>query len=143
MASTTAICNSYRVELLQGLHDFTVTTGDAFKMALFTSTATNGAATTAYAVTNEVSGTGYTAGGVALTNTTPLNTGAVAFTTFNGNAVWSSASFTAASCLIYNSTNGNRAVQVHDFGGDQTVTSGTFTVQMPTNDSTNALIRIA
>lgn len=143
MASTTAMCTSFKVELLKGVHDFTLSTGDTFKLALYTSTATHGAATTAYSATNEISGTGYTATGAALTNVTPTASGTTAITDF-ADVSWTTATFTAASGLIYNDTAaGDPAVSVHDFGGDQSVTAGTFTAQFPTADASNAIIRIA
>lgn len=152
MASSTAMCTSFKVEILTAYHNFgtTVTRGattaDTFKIALYTSTATNGAGTTAYSTTNEItntSGTAYTAGGATLTvSQVPTSTSTTAWLSF-GNPSWSTASFTAASALIYNSSQGNRAVCSLDFGGDKTVSSGTFTIQMPTADSTNAIIRIA
>lgn len=143
MANTTAMCTSFKKELMTATHDFTATTGDTFKIALFTSTATLGAATTAYSTTNETTGTGYTAGGVSLTNVSPTSSGTTAFTDFSNDPSWTSASFTANAGLIYNSTATDKAVSVHAFGSDQTVTSGTFTITMPTADSTNAILRIA
>lgn len=143
MASTTGICTSFKQELLVKGHDFTASTGDTFRIALYTSTATNGAATTAYSATNEVSGTGYTAAGNALTNVTPTTSGTTAITDF-ADTTWSTATITAASCLIYNDTDaGNASVQVHDFGGDKTSTAADFTITFPTADASNAIIRIA
>jgi len=140
MAITQAMCTSFKQECMVGTHDFTVTTGDAMKIALFTSTATLSAATTAYSTTNEVTGTGYTAGGVALTNVTPTTSGTVAFADF-ADAVFSTVTITARGALIYNSTDSNKAVAVLDFGADKTATAGNFTVQFPTADSTNAILR--
>lgn len=130
--------------------------GDSFKMALIKSgmAGTYGAASTNYSNitgnSDETTGTGYTAGGVALaTNISPATTGTTAFWSWSTNPSWSSASFSAAAAMIYNTTNrglgasGNRSVSVHDFGGTQTVSSGTFTVVLPSNDSTNAILRIA
>ena len=143
MASTTAVCTSFKKELLTKGHDFTLSTGDTFKVALYTSTATNSATTTAYSATNEISGTGYTAAGKALTNVTPTSTGTTAFTDF-ADLTWTTATITAASCLIYNSTDvGNASVQVHDFGGNKTSTASDFTITFPTADATNAIIRVA
>lgn len=150
MAISNAMCTSFKQEVLQGLHNFTNTTGNAFKIALVKSgggARTYGAATTnltdlTTATTDETSGTGYTTGGNTLTNVTPTTSGTTAFTDF-ADTSWTSSSFTASGALIYNSTNGNRAVSTHTFSGDQTVASGTFTVVFPTPDSTNAIIRIA
>ena len=142
MAITQTLCTSFKVELLTGTHNFTATTGDSFKIALYTSSATLGATTTAYSSTNEVSGTGYTAGGAALTEVTPTSSGTTAYVDF-GDATWSSATITARGALIYNSTDSNKAVAVLDFGADKTSTNGDFTVQFPTADSSSAIIRIA
>jgi hypothetical protein len=133
MAITQAMCTSFKKELLEGIHDFR-TTGDTFKIALFTSSATLSAATTAYAVTNEVSGTGYTAGGNTLSKT--------AYTDFS-DTTWSSATITANGALIYNSTDSNAAVVVLAFGGDKTSTNGDFTIQFPAAGASTAIIRIA
>ena len=142
MAITQAMATSFKQELLTGTHDFTNSTGDTFKIALFTSSATLGAATTAYTTSNEVSGTGYTAGGNTLTNVTPSTSGTTAFTDF-ADTTWSSATITARGALIYNSTDSNKAVVVLDFGSDKTSTNGDFTIQFPTADASNAIIRIA
>ena len=142
MAITQTLCTSFKVELLTGTHNFTATTGDSFKIALYTSSATLGATTTAYSSTNEVSGTGYTAGGAALTEVTPTSSGTTAYVDF-GDATWSSATITARGALIYNSTDSNKAVAVLDFGADKVSTNGDFTVQFPTADSSSAIIRIA
>lgn len=142
MASTTAMCTSFKVELLNGIHDFR-TTGDAFKIALYTSTATHDATTTAYSATNEIAGTGYTATGENLTEVNPTSSGTTAFTDF-ADVTWSAATFTAASALIYNDTEaGDPSVSVHDFAGDKTATGGDFTIQFPAADATNAIIRLA
>ena len=142
MAITQAMCTSFKTQLLTGTHDFTNGTGDTFKIALFTSSATLGAATTAYSTTNETSGTGYTAGGNTLTNVTPTSSGTTAFTDF-ADTTWSTASITARGALIYNSTEADAAVVVLDFGSDKTSTAGDFTIQFPTADASNAIIRIA
>lgn len=142
MAITQAMCTSFKQELLTGTHNFTNGTGDTFKIALFTSSATLDASTTAYSVTNETSGTGYTAGGNTLTNVTPTTSGTTAFTDF-ADTTWSTASITARGALIYNSTDSNKAVVVLDFGADKTSTAGDFTIQFPTADASNAIIRIA
>ena len=140
MAITQAMCTSFKVDLLDGEHDFGA---DTFKIALYTSSATLDASTTAYSVTNETSGTGYTAGGNTLTvSTTPTSSGTTAYISFS-NTTWSTASITARGALIYNSTNANKAVAVLDFGSDKTSTAGDFTIQFPTADASNAIIRIA
>ncbi len=145
MASTTAITDSYKQELHKAIHDFTTSTGDTFKLALYTSTATNDASTTAFTVTNEISGTGYTSGGGTLVipasvPTIASNKSIIDFT----DLVFSTASFTAASCLIYNDTAaGDPSVQVHDFGGDKTASAADFTIQFPAFDATNAIQRLA
>ena len=145
MAITSAICTSFKQELLVGTHNFTATTGNTFKIALYTSSATLGASTTAFSATNEItnsSGTAYTAGGATLTSVTPTTDSTTAICDF-ADVSFSSASFTANGALIYNDTQSDKAVAVIAFGGDKTVTSGTFTIQFPTADATNAIIRIA
>ena len=140
MAITQAMCTSFKVDLLDGEHDFGA---DTFKIALYTSSATLDATTTAYSATNETSGTGYTAGGNTLTvSTTPTSSGTTAYISF-ANTTWSTASITARGALIYNSTNADKAVAVLDFGSDKTSTAGDFTIQFPTADASNAIIRIA
>ena len=143
MAITQAMCTSFKSELLTGEHNFTNSTGDTFKIALYTSSATLGASTTAYSATNEASGTGYTAAGEALTNVTPTTSGTTAYTDF-ADVTWSSATITANGALIYNDDHAsNAAVCVLAFGGDKTSTNGDFTIQFPTADASNAIIRIA
>ena len=146
MAITSAVCTSFKVELLKGVHNFTATTGNTFKLALYTSSASLGAGTTAYSATNEItnsSGTAYTAGGATLTSVTPTSDSTTAVCDFN-DVSYTSATFTANGCLIYNdSASGDPACVVVAFGGDKTVTSGTFTIQFPTADATNAIIRLA
>ena len=145
MAITSAICTSFKQEILVGTHNFTATTGNTFKIALFTSSATLGAGTTAFATTNEItnsSGTAYTSGGATLTSVTPTTSGTTAFCDF-ADVSYTDASFTANGALIYNSSQSNKAVAAIAFGSDKTVTSGTFTIQFPTADATNAIIRIA
>jgi len=147
MAITQAMCTSFKQELLQGKHDFTTSTGHTFKLALYTSSATLGASTTDYSATNEVSGTGYTATGSALTNVTPTTSGTTAFTDFS-DLTFSSSTITANGALIYNTTTGGGssttdAVCVLAFGGDKSSTNGDFTIQFPTADASNAIIRIA
>mgnify|MGYP003123731310 FL=1 len=145
MAITSAICTSFKQEILVGTHNFTATTGDTFKIALYTSSATLGAGTTAFSTTNEItntSGTAYTSGGATLTSVTPTTSGTTAFCDFD-DVSYTSASFTANGALIYNSSQSNKAVCAIAFGSDKTVTSGTFTIQFPTADATDAIIRIA
>lgn len=142
MAITQAMCTSFKVELMQGTHNFNASGGDVFKIALYTSAATLGAGTTAYTSSNEVAGTGYTAGGNTLTRVDPTSSGTTAFIDF-ADTTWTGASFTARGALIYNATDGNRAVCVLDFGSDKTVSDGTFTIQFPTPDAANAIVRIA
>lgn len=137
------LCTSFKVELLEGVHDFTNGTGDTFKIALYTSSATLDASTTAYSATNEVSGTGYVAGGETLTTVSPTSSGTTAFIDF-ADVTWSASTITARGALIYNSTAaGNPAVAVLDFGADKTSTAGDFTVIFPTADASNAIVRIA
>ena len=146
MAITSAVFTSFKVEVLKGVHNFTATTGNTFKIALYTSSASLGAGTTAYSTSNEItnsSGTAYTAGGATLTSVTPAASGTTAVCDFN-DVSYSSATFTANGALIYNDeASGDPACAVIAFGGDKTVTSGTFTIQFPTADATNAIIRIA
>jgi hypothetical protein len=143
MAITQAMCTSFKVALLDGEMDFSADTSQTFKIALYTSSATLGAATTAYATTNEVSGTGYTAGGNTLTiSANPASSGTTAFLDF-ADTTWTDATITARGALIYKSGGGNPAVAVLDFGADKTSTAGDFQVQFPTADATNAIVRIA
>jgi hypothetical protein len=139
MAITQALCTSFKEELLGGIHDLDT---DEIKIALFTSSATLGATTTAYSTTNEVSGTGYTAGGNTLSGATIATSGTTAYLDF-ADTTWSSATMTARGALIYNADKSNRAIAVLDFGGDKTSTNGDFTIQFPTADASNAIIRIA
>ena len=146
MAITSAICNSFKQEVLQGIHNFTASSGNTFNIALYTSSATLNKSTTAYASTNEISntsGSAYSAGGSALTSVTPVLSSDTAVCDF-ADISWTSASFTANGCLIFNDTaSGDPAVCAIAFGSDKTVTSGTFTIQFPTADASNAIIRIA
>jgi hypothetical protein len=142
MAISSAICNSFKQEILVGTHNLTASSGDTIKLALFTSSASLGAGTTAYSTSNEVSGTGYTAGGATLTSVTPVLDSSTAVCDFD-DVSFTSASFTANGCLIYNSSQSDKAIAVIAFGGDKTVSSGTFTIQFPTADASNAIIRIA
>ena len=143
MAISQAMCTSFKVELLEGIHDFG-SGGDTFKIALYTSSATLGASTTAYTTSDEVPSTGgYTAGGNTLTvSVTPTSTGTTAFLDF-ADTTWSAATITANGALIYNSSKADRAVAVLAFGSDKTSTAGDFTIIFPTADASNAIIRIA
>ena len=145
MAITSAICTSFKQELLVGTHNFTATTGNTFKIALYTGSATLGAGTTAFSTTNEItnsSGTAYTSGGATLTSIKPTTDSTTAVCDFT-NVSFTDASFTANGALIYNSSQSNKAVAVIAFGSDKTVTSGTFTIEFPAADATNAIIRLA
>ena len=150
MAITSAICSSFKQELLQGKHNFSSSSGDTFKIALFTSSASLGAATTDYSTSNEItntSGTAYTAGGATLTNSGVSLSSTTAFTDFS-DVSFTSATFTANGAMIYNTTTGTDtsttdAVAIIAFGADKTVSSGTFTIQFPTAGATTAIIRIA
>ena len=156
MANTQSMCTSFMGQLLTGTHNFGTgvvrasTTADTFKAALYLTTATVNASTTAYSASNEVSGTGYSAGGVTVTAwnaptaTNSSATAGVAFTTPTTSITYSNVTLTTAfdAVLIYNSTQSNKAVSVHTFGS-QTITAGTFTLTMPTNNTTDALLRLA
>jgi len=154
MANSQAMCTSFKVELLNGIHALGTTvarggtTADSFKAALYLATGSVGSGTTAYSATNEVSGTNYSAGGVDLTGSpdwvAPTSSGTTAYSTPSNSIVYTNVTLSTAfdAVLIYNSTQSNKAVSVHTFGS-QTITAGTFTLTMPTNDSSNALIRLA
>ena len=146
MAITSAVCNSFKAEVLQALHNFTASSGNTFNLALYTSSATLNKSTTAYSTSNEISntsGSAYSAKGKALTNVTPVLSSSTAVCDF-ADISWTSASFTANGCLIFNDTaSGDPAVCAIAFGSDKTVTSGTFTIQFPAADASNAIIRIA
>lgn len=139
MAITQAMCNSFKTELLGGTHDLDT---DTIKIALFTSSATLGASTTAYSTTNEVVGSGYTAGGNTLSGATISLSGSTAIVDFS-DTTWSSATITARGALIYNSSKADRAIAVLDFSTDKSSTNGDFTVVFPAADASNAIIRIA
>lgn len=146
MAITSAVCTSFKKELLERKHDFNATSGHTFKIALYTSAASLDASTTNYTTSNEVVGSGYTAGGTVLTNVDPTTSGTTAFIDF-ADATWPNATITAAGALIYNTTTDGgsgttNAVAVISFGGDKTSTNGDFVVQFPTADASNAIIRI-
>ena len=146
MAITSAICNSFKTEILKAVHNFTASTGNTFNIALYTSSATLGAGTTAYSSSNEItnsSGSAYSAKGKALTSVTPVLDSTTAVCDF-ADISWTSASFTANGCLIFNDTaTGDPAVCAVAFGGDKTVSSGTFTIQFPAAAATTAIVRIA
>ena len=146
MSITQAMCTSFKVELLKGVHNFTTSSGNTFNIALYTSSATLGAGTTAYTTSNEVSGTNYTAKGNALTNVTPTASGTTAITDF-ADELFGTVTLTARGALIFNdSATGDPAVCVLDFGADKSASSGDFTVVFPggsSPDSSNAIIRIA
>ena len=143
MAITQAMCTSFKKELLEAKHNFLNSGGSDFKLALYTSSASLDASTTAYTSSNEVSGTGYSAKGSSLTRVDPTSSGTTAFTDF-ADLSFTTATITARGALIYNEdTTGDTSVCVLDFGSDKTSTAGTFTIQFPTADSSNAIIRIA
>ena len=144
MAITSAICNSFKVEILTATHNFTATSGDTFNLALYTSSATLNKSTTAYTTSDEVASSGgYTAKGKALTSVTPVLSSDTAVCDF-ANISWTSASFTSRGCLIFNdSAASDQSVCAIDFGGDKTVTSGTFTIEFPAATAGNAIIGIA
>lgn len=149
MAITTAMCTSFKKELFKGIHDFSQVGGDTFNIVLIkvAPSGTYDAATTNYSDitgnSDEVTGAGYTAGGNALTNVEPAVSGTTAFIDFSPDPTWTSASFSTTGCMICNVTEGGKACSVHDFGGTQTVSSGTFTAIMPVADAANAVLRIA
>ena len=146
MAITSAICTSFKVEILKAVHNFTATSGNTFNIALYDSSASLGASTTAYTTSEEItntSGSAYSAKGKALTSVTPVASSTTAVCDFS-DISWTSASFTARGCMIFNdSASGDPSVCCIDFGGDKTATNGTFTIQFPTADSSDAIIRIA
>ena len=145
MTISSAVCNSFKQEILVGTHNFTASSGNAFKLAMYTSSASLGAGTTAYASTNEItnaSGSAYSAGGKTIVSVTPALDGTVAVCDF-ADISFTSASFTANGCLIYNDTQADKAVCVVAFGGDKTVSSGTFTIQFPAAGASTAIVRIA
>ena len=139
MAITQAMCSSFKQQILLGEHDLDT---DVIKIALYTSAATLSAATTAYTTSDEVVGTGYTAGGNTLAGATVSLTGTTAFVDFS-DTTWTTATITARGALIYNSSKSDKAIAVLDFGSDKTSTAGSFTVQFPANDSSSAIVRIA
>ena len=149
MAISQGLATSFKVQLLTATHNFgtapirATTAADTFKIALYTSSATLGTGTTVYTTSNEVTGTGYTAGGNTLSiSVTPTSSGTTAYLSFS-NTTWAASTITARGALIYNSTQGNAAVAVFDFGSDKSTTAGDFTIVFPTADASNAVIRIA
>jgi len=143
MAITTAMCTSFKKEILEAVHNFKNTGGSTFNLALYTSSASLGASTTAYTTSNEISGTGYTAKGASLTRVDPSTSGTTALTDFS-DLTFSSSSLTARGALIFNdSASGDPSVCALDFGADKTSSSGDFTIQFPAADASNAIIRIA
>ena len=143
MAIDTALPTTFKVEILKGVHNFTASSGNTFKMALYTSSASLGAATTAYTTSNEVSGTNYTAKGNTLTSVTPVASSTTAVCDF-ADTTWSNATITARGAMIFNeSASGDPAVAILNFGADKTSTAGNFVVSFPTADASNAIIRIA
>ena len=146
MAITSAICNSFKVEILKAEHNFTASSGNTFNLALYTSSATLNKSTTAYSSSNEISntsGSAYSAKGKALTSVTPALSTDTACCDF-ADVSWTSASFTANGCLIFNdSATSDPAVCAIAFGSDKTVTSGTFTIEFPAQTATNAIVQIA
>ena len=146
MAITSAICTSFKVEILKAVHNFTASSGNTFNIALYDSSASLGASTTAYTTSEEItntSGSAYSAKGKALTSVTPVASSTTAVCDF-ADISWTSASFTARGCMIFNdSATGDPSVCCIDFGGDKTSTSGTFTIQFPTADASDAILRLA
>ena len=142
MAIIQTLTTSFKVEVAQGLHNFTTGTGDVFKLALYTANADLGASTTAYTAAGESSGTNYTAGGITLTNITPSFQGTTSYWSFQ-DATFTNVTLTTNGALIYNSTNGNRSVAVLNFGVNITKTAQNLVITFPVNDATNAVLRIA
>ena len=142
MAITSTLTTSFKKELLEATHNFSASGGNSFKLALYTSSATLGATTTAFTTTGQASGTNYSSGGSALTNIAPLTSGTVGFTDFS-DLTFGTATITARGCMIYNDTNGDKSVATIDFGGDKTSTAGDFTIVFPAAAASTAIIRIA
>ena len=142
MAITSTLTTSFKFELLKGNHNFTNSSGDTMKLALYTSSATLGATTTSFVTTGQASGTGYSTGGSNLTNVTPTSTGTTAVTDFS-DLTFGTATITARGCMIYNSSDSNKSVATIDFGGDKTSTAGDFTIVFPAKAASTAIIRIA
>ena len=142
MAISTAMCTSFKSQLMSGLHDFDNPSGNTFKIALYTSSATLGAATTAYSTSDEVVGTGYTAGGNTLTSVSPTTSGTTAYVDF-ADVTWSNSTITANGALVYNTSASNASVIVLAFGSDKSTSNGDFTIIFPTANSSDAIIRIS
>lgn len=142
MAITTAMCTSFKSGLMSALHDFDNPGGNTFKIALYTSSATLGASTTAYSASDEVSGTGYTAGGASLTSVSPTSSGTTAYVDF-ADVTWSASTITANGALIYNANSSNASVVTLAFGSDKSSSNGDFQIIFPTANATDAIIRIA
>ena len=142
MAISSTLVTSFKKELLTATHNFTASSGHTFKLALYTSSSTLGATTTAFTTTGQASGTNYTSGGSNLTAVTPTSSGTTGFTDFS-DLTFGTATITARGCLIYNSSQSNKAVASIDFGGDKTSTAGDFTIVFPAKAASTAIIRIA
>ena len=142
MAITSTLTTSFKKELIEGTHNFAASGGNSFKLALYTSSATLGATTTAFTTTGQSSGTNYTSGGAALTNVAPTSSGTTGFTDF-ADLTFGTATVTARGCMIYNDTNSDKSVATIDFGGDKTSTAGDFTIVFPAAAASTAIIRIA
>lgn len=142
MPITTAVCTSFKVDLCRAIFDFTSSTGDTFNVALFTSAADLGEATSAYSTTNEVSGTGYTAGGAVLSSVTPVAVGTTAVLDF-ADITFPSSTITSGGCMIYNFTDSGRSVSIHSFGGDESSSNGNFTLEFPVAGATTSVVRLA
>ena len=142
MAITSTLTTSFKKELLEAVHNFSASGGNSFKLALYTSSATMGATTTAYSTSQEASGTNYTAGGAALTNIAPTSGGTTGFTDFS-DLTFGTATVTARGCLIYNDTNSDKSVATIHFGRDKNSTAGDFTIVFPAAAASTAIIRIA
>ncbi len=142
MAISTAMCTSFKSGLMSALHDFDNPGGNTFKIALYTSSATLGASTTAYSTSNEITGTGYSAGGNTLTSVSPTTSGTTAYVDF-ADTTWSSSTITANGALIYNANSSNAAVVTLAFGSDKSSSNGDFVIVFPTANATDAIIRIA
>ena len=142
MAISTAMCTSFKSQLMSALHDFDNPGGTTFKIALYTSSATLGASTTAYSTSNEITGTGYSAGGNTLTSVSPTTSGTTAYVDF-ADTTWSSSTITANGALIYNANSSNAAVVTLAFGSDKSSSNGDFVIVFPTANATDAIIRIA
>ena len=142
MAITSTLTTSFKKELLEAVHNFSASGGNSFKLALYTSSATLGATTTAFTTTGQSSGTNYTSGGSALTNIAPTSSGTTGFCDFS-DLTFGTATVTARGCMIYNSSDSNKSVATIDFGGDKTSTAGDFTIVFPAAAASTAIIRIA